>query len=127
MSSHIRHGIGSVRPYVCGPLSLIDFVAKVFDATELERMEFSAESCHVEMRIGDSVMVIEAGDLPDDVEPWTNSIYVYVEDVDAAYEQAMELGAESIAEPVDKPYEERQAGFKDLGGNTWWVGCFVGT
>lgn len=120
---HIRHGLGSVRPYLHGPVGLIDFVKKVFGAVELERHEFGPESFHVEMRIADSVIVIEAGELPPEVEAWRCSVYVYVEDVDAAYRKAVELGAEPIAEPADKPYGERQAGFLDAGGNTWWVGC----
>ncbi|MCG6659794.1 VOC family protein [Halomonas campisalis] len=100
------------------------FVATVFAAEELERHEFGPESFHVEMRVGDAVLVIEAGELPPGVAPWTNALYVYVPDVDAAYERAMALGAEAISEPVDKPYQERQAGFRDMAGNTWWIGTF---
>ena len=79
----------------------------------------------MELKVGDSVLVVEAGELPPAVEPWTNSVYVYVADVDAAYGTAMQLGAESIAEPVDKPYQERQAGFRDVAGNTWWVAAYL--
>lgn len=124
MSSHIRHGAGAVRPYLHGPVALIQFVKDVFEAEEIERHEFGPESFHVELKVGDSVLVIEAGELPKDVTPWTNSVYVYVKDVDAAYERAMKLEARSIAAPVDKPYQERQAGFRDAAGNTWWVGTY---
>ncbi|QTF92194.1 VOC family protein [Halomonas sp. BM-2019] len=124
MNEHIRHGMGSVRPYLHGPVSLVTFVATVFDAEELERHAFGPESFHVEMRVGDAVLVIEAGELPPDVAPWTNAIYVYVPDVDAAFERAMALGAEAIARPADKPYQERQAGFRDVAGNIWWIGTF---
>ena len=51
---------------------------------------------------------------------------MYVENVDAVYRRAIELGARSIAAPEDKPYRERQAGFVDLGGNTWWVSRYLG-
>lgn len=121
MANHVRHGVGSVRPYVHGPASMVEFVVAVFDASELERYEFGPESFHVELKIGDSVLVLEAGKLPTDVEAWTNSVYVYVPDVDAAYNKAMQLGATSISAPVDKPYQERQAGFRDAAGNTWWI------
>ena len=80
---------------------------------------------HVELKVADSVLVVEAGELPLAVEPWTNSVYVYVPDVDAAYRTAMQLGAESIAEPADKPYQERQAGFWDAAGNTCWVAAYM--
>lgn len=126
MHKHIRHGIGSVRPYIHGPVSLLEFVIEVFGARELERHEFGPESFHAELSIEDSVLVVEAGELPPGVEKWTNSIYVYVENVDAAYDKAMTLGATSVSEPVEKPYQERQAGFKDPAGNTWWIGTYRG-
>lgn len=126
MTDHIRHGFGSVRPYVHGPASLPAFVAEVFGAEELERHQLGPRSSHVEMRLGDAALVVEAGDLPTQIEPWLNSIYVYVPDVDAAYAAALRLGAESIAAPEDKPYQERQAGFRDAAGNTWWVATYTG-
>jgi PhnB protein len=48
-----------------------------------------------------------------------------VDDVDAAYERAVEAGAQSLAEPEDKPYDERSAGVKDSFGNTWWIATYV--
>lgn len=126
MSTHVRHGVGTVRSYVHGPADLPEFLGAVFGAEELERHVFGPDQYHVEMRIGDSVLVIEAGELPDDIKPWTNSIYVYVPDVDATYELALENGAVSIATPEEKPYGERQAGFRDATGNTWWIATFTG-
>jgi PhnB protein len=123
--SHVRHGIGSVRPYIYGPVELLDFVKRTFGAVELERHELGPESFHVEMQVGDSVVVIEAGQLPPDVSPWRCSIYVYVEDVDAIYSRALQLGAKPLAQIEDKPYQERQAGLVDVAGNTWWVATYV--
>lgn len=122
--AHVRHGMGAVRPYIHGPLELLAFVKDVFGAVELERHEFGPESLHVELRVGDSVLVIEAGELPPEVSPWTCSIYVYVEDVDAAFARAVGLGAKPVAEVQDKPYRERQGGFTDVAGNTWWVATY---
>jgi PhnB protein len=121
---HVRHGCGSVRPYVHGPVELLAFVKTTFDAIELERHEFGPQSFHVEMQIGDSVLVIEAGDVTGHTLPWTCSIYVYVKDVETVYERAINLGARSILSPTDKPYQERQAGFIDAAGNTWWIATF---
>ena len=126
MSDHVRHGVGSVRPYLHGPVSLPRFVSEVFGAREVERHQLGPESFHVELEVGDGALVVEAGDLPAHVEPWTNSVYMYVPDVDAAYRTAVRLGAESIAEPEDKPYGERQAGVRDAGGNTWWIATYTG-
>lgn len=122
---NIRHGFGTVRPYLHGPLGLIDFVGQVFGARELERHPFGPDSCHVEMQVGDSVVVIEAGALPPGTTPWVGTVYVYVDDVDAVFARAIGLGAASIQAPEDKPYGERQGGFRDAAGNTWWVATYT--
>jgi PhnB protein len=70
------------------------------------------------------VLVIEAGVLPPGVSPWVGAIYVYVEDVDAVYTRALQLGAKPLAQLQDKRYQERQAGFLDIAGNTWWVATY---
>jgi PhnB protein len=122
-ASYVRHGVGTVRPYLYGHLDLIDFVQEVFGAVELERFAFGLSSFHIEAAIGDSVVVLEVGDPP----PTTAapaSIYVYVPDVDAAYGRALEMGAEEISPPEDKPYDERVAGIKDSFGNTWWIATY---
>jgi PhnB protein len=123
--NHIRHGIGAVRPYLYGNPGLPDFVKRAFGAVELERIENEA-GAHVEARIGDSVIVIESGEFPPTAEPTRASIYVYVEDVDAAYRRALEAGAIAVAAPEDKPYEERGAGVRDSFGNTWWIATYRG-
>jgi len=123
--SHVRHGVGAVRPYVHGHLSLWDLVRQAFGAVELERHEFSPTSFHIEARIGDSVIVLETGD-PPSAEAAAGSVYVYVADVDAAYRRALAAGAISIAAPQDKPYQERQAGVRDSFGNTWWIATYRG-
>jgi hypothetical protein len=38
--------------------------------------------------------------------------------------RALECGATSLAEPEDKPYDERSAGVRDTFGNTWWISTF---
>src|SRR6267143_6745319 len=93
---HVRHGIGTVRPYIYGPVGLLEFVRQTFEVVELERHEFGPQSFHVEMQIGDSVLVIEAGELPPDTSPWVGTIYVYVEDVDAVYSRALKFGAQPL-------------------------------
>lgn len=123
-ASHIRHGRAAVRPYLYGPIGLPEFLRQVFGAIELERFEFGPQSFHVEMQIGDSTVVVEAGELPPDVKPWLGSVYVYVEDVDAVHARALSLGAKLLAAVENKPYGERQGGFIDAAGNTWWVATY---
>ena|ERR1051325_958495 len=124
-ASHVRHGFGAVRPYLYGNLDLPAFVEYVLGAEQIERHDFNERSFHYEARLGDSVIVIEAGDLPAHEAGTKASVYVYVEDVDAAYGRALERGATSVAEPEDKPYQERSAGFKDSSGNIWWISRYL--
>jgi PhnB protein len=123
-SAYVRHGYGTVRPYVHGHLSLWQLV-ETFGATEIERHEFSPSSFHIEAQVGDSVVVLELGDPPSS-EATAGSIYVYVPDVDAAYHRALQLGATSVAAPEDKPYQERSAGVRDSFGNIWWLSTYRG-
>ena len=120
--SHVHRGFGSVRPYLHGPDDLPDFLERTFGAVVLETNPDGPTL----LQIGDSLVWVEAGELPSHITPWVGSVYVYVEDVDAVYSRAIELGARSISAPEDKPYHERQAGFVDSGGNTWWVSKYLG-
>jgi PhnB protein len=122
-ASYVRHGVGTVRPYLYGNLDLIEFVQQVFGAVELERVELGARSFHVEAAIGDSVIVLELGDPPPESAA-PASVYLYVPDLDAAYGRALEAGATEISPPQDKPYDERAAGVKDTFGNTWWIATY---
>jgi len=122
-ASYVRHGVGTLRPYLYGNLDLIDFVQQVFGAVELERSDFGPHRFHVEAAIGDSVVVLEVSD-PPHASATPASVYVYVPDVDAAYGRALEAGAEEVAPPEDKPYDERAAGVKDSFGNTWWIATY---
>jgi PhnB protein len=120
MSHHVHKGFGAVRPYLHGPSDLPEFLMKTFGAVELERNE----SGPTLLQIGDSLVWVEAGDLPPHIMPWVGSVYAYVENVDDVYQRALQHGAKRISAPEDKPYNERQAGFVDPGGNTWWVSTY---
>jgi PhnB protein len=124
-SKHIRHGVGSVRPYLYGRLDMLELVKRAFGAVELERLEAGKGGFHVEAKIGDSMVVMEVSDPP---HPGGKpaSIYVYIDDVDAAYQRALAAGATSVAAPEDKLYQERAAGVKDSFGNIWWIATYTG-
>jgi PhnB protein len=121
---HIRNGIGAVRPYIYGRLDLLDFVKRVFGAVELERNSV-AGGFHVQAQIGDSVVVLSAME-PPYAEATRASIYVYVDDVDAAYERALAAGASSLAKPGQRPFQERTASVKDAFGNVWYLATYTG-
>lgn len=125
-NAHIRHGFGAVRPYLYGGYELPDFLKSVFGAQEIERHEVPGKrQAHVEVRVGDSVIIVEAGGAPVCGEAPSASVYVYVDDVDAAYTRALEVGATTVEPPSDKPYGERSCGVRDPSGNTWWVSQLI--
>jgi PhnB protein len=120
--SYIRHGFGAIRPYVYGKPDSISLIESAFEAEIIEKLPMP-NGFHVEARIGDSMIVLEASEPPPEGgQP--SSIYVYVPDVDATYARALAAGAETIASPEDKPYDERAAGFRDRYGNTWWIATY---
>jgi PhnB protein len=51
-------------------------------------------------------------------------LHVYVPNVNATYEKALQHGAEGVMEPSmrDGPDDhDRRGGFKDPAGNFWWI------
>jgi PhnB protein len=125
--SHTPAGYSTVSPYliVSGASATIDFLARVFGATELRR--FAAEGggvMHAEVRIGDSVVMVADG--AEGWPPVPAHVHVYVADVDDTYRRALEAGATSVQEPVRKGDEDRRGGVKDAGGTTWWIATRVG-
>jgi PhnB protein len=121
---YVRHGVGVVRPYLYGPSALVDWVKQTLGAEVLERAAVENGE-HVELRIGDSVIVLETGDPPSPLAA-PASVYVYVENVDTTFQRAIATGAVPLGAPEDKPYEERGAGVKDSFGNTWWLSTYTG-
>jgi PhnB protein len=124
-ATRVRNGIGTVRPFVYGGLDLLDFVKSVFNAAELERNALPA-GFHVQARIGDSVVVLSAME-PPYAKATRASIYVYVDDVDEAYQRAIAAGASSLGTPVDRPFQERTASVQDSFGNVWYLATYTGT
>lgn len=120
-TTHIRNGVGAVRPYVYGPRSLVGFLEATFSAEVVER---SPDGGEVELRIGDSAVALALGDeFPDGVATRA-SIYVYVEDADATYQQALRNGATPMVAPEDKPYGERAGAVRDGFGNVWFIATY---
>lgn len=115
-------GSPCVIPYliVDDPAKLIDFLAQVFEATEVHRFQ-SPEGAilHAAVQIGESRIMM--GQACKETGPITGSVLIYVPDVDETYWRALEFGAEPVMEPADQFYGDRSAGVKDPTGATWWI------
>jgi PhnB protein len=102
----------------------MDFIQYVFDGKVLEKMKTPNGSVnHGEISIGDSVIMM--GRATESHEPQNVMLYIYVDDTDAAYKRALEKGAESVMEPADQFYGDRNAGVKDKDGISWWMASHV--
>jgi PhnB protein len=123
MTTHIRNGMGAVRPYVYGPPELLDFVQRTFGAEVVER---SPDGSEVELRLADSMIALSLGERFPENAGTPGSIQVYVEDTDATYRRALDAGATPIAAPEDKPYRDRAGGVRDVFGNSWWISTYLG-
>ena len=53
------------------------------------------------------------------------NFYVYVEDCDATYKQALAAGGKSLSEPENQFYGDRHGGVTDSQGNNWWIATHV--
>jgi uncharacterized glyoxalase superfamily protein PhnB len=117
----IPEGFRSITPYVIvkRAAELIEFVKQAFGATEILRTTGSAGGLHAEVRVGDSMMMIGGGAAMTQETP--AALHLYVPDADEVYRRALEAGADSLYEPVDQVYGDREAGVKDPAGNVWYI------
>ncbi|HEU0252852.1 MAG TPA: VOC family protein [Pyrinomonadaceae bacterium] len=111
------HPIGAQR--------FIDFVTKAFSGKELMRHAEGDMILHAKVQIGNSV--IELGEARYETQPLPTAIYLYVDDVDSIYEQALNAGGVSMLEPTDQPYGDRNAWVKDPFANVWYIAAPIKT
>jgi uncharacterized glyoxalase superfamily protein PhnB len=124
--SHKPEGYSTVSPYliVDGASETIEFVVRVFDGVPLRRFEDeSGKLVHAEVRIDDTVVMVADG--VDGWPPVPSHVHIYVADVDATYQRALEAGASSVQEPVQRDDPDKRGGVKDAGGTTWWIATKV--
>lgn len=118
----VPEGYHSITPYlvVQGAQKLIDFMQAAFGAQQIVRMlQPDGSIGHTEMRIGDSIIML--GEARDQWKAMPTTLYLYLEDADAAYARALAAGATSVSEPKDQFYGDRSGGVQDMCGNFWWV------
>jgi PhnB protein len=71
-----------------------------------------------ELSVGDTMVLVSgAGER----EVFCAFLYVYVDDVEATYERALNEGAVSLEAPMDTPYGDRRAMVRDGSGNVFQI------
>ena len=109
-----------------GAPKFIDFLQQGFGAEVVERHQSDQGFVyHAKVRLGDSI--VEMGEAHGPWQPMQSAIYMYVEDVDATYQQALSAGATSALEPTDQPYGDRSAWVNDPFGNVWYLSSLQAT
>jgi PhnB protein len=122
----IPDGYHTVIPYlvVPGVAQVIDFAKQAFGATEVyvfKRPDGTVQ--HAEIKIGDSTVMMGEGGPGGKHFP--AMLYLYMENVDAVYQRAVQAGGKSIREPADQIYGDRVGAVEDAGGNQWWISTHV--
>ena len=118
--SHIPEGFHTIQAVinVAEFEAVIAFVKQVFDAVEIERIAMPSGAVHVEVKIGDTVLMLGPAD---PLGEFPAKLFVHVEDCDAIYARALAAGARSIMEPAQQFYGQRSSRVQDDWGNLWVI------
>ena len=122
----IPEGFHSLTPYltVDDAQGLINFVQRAFDGQVTYRMNDEQGNVrHVEMKIGDSMVMI--GQARDEWKSRPGMFVLYVPDCDAVYKKAVDAGATVVRELATQAYGDRSGGVQDSQGNQWWISTHV--
>jgi PhnB protein len=130
----IPDGYPRVSPHlsVAGAADAIEFYKRVLGASERMRMPMPGGAiAHAELELGGSVIMI-GDEMPGGRDPSPKTLggspvalFVYVEDVDAVFKQALEAGASSVQVPEDHFYGDRVAMFDDPYGHRWNIATHI--
>ena len=123
-----------VTPYliVAGAAAAIRFYSTVLGANERGRLAGpDGKVGHAELALGDSLIML-ADEFPDmgqrspkAIGGTPVTISVYVEDVDAVFERAIQEGATSLRPVENQFYGDRTGQFEDPFGHRWSIATHV--
>ena len=126
----IPDGFHTATPYltVKGATAAIDFYKRAFGATELFRMPGpDGKIMHAEITIGNSRIMLadecaaNATQAPTSLNGTAIGIFLYVEDVDASYKQAIKAGAKETQPVQDMFWGDRFGKLTDPFGHKWML------
>jgi len=127
----VPEGFHTATPYliVGNGAEAIEFYKKALGAVETCRhADPSGRVRNAELRIGTSMIMLGEHDGVDprgtDTFPRV-SIYLYVEDADALFAQAVAAGAKVLMSVDEKFYGNREGGIEDPFGIVWWIATRV--
>jgi len=126
----IPQGFRSVTPYLTlnDAARALDFYKRAFGAQEVMRMDAPGGKIgHAEIKIGDS-MIMLADEMPSSgtrspqsLGGTTAGIFLYVENADTVFNQAVSAGANVEAPLADMFWGDRYGRLRDPFGHSWSV------
>jgi len=126
----VREGFRTITPYLVVPdvHAEAEFLKQTFGVTGHIYGLGSQGGFHAEYNIGGSMIMVGGGGKGSEWKgtPLPTYIHLYVEDVDAIYGKAVQAGATNLSAPGERPYGDRECGFRDPGGNQWFVATHQG-
>ncbi|HZY79725.1 MAG TPA: VOC family protein [Cyclobacteriaceae bacterium] len=125
--SAIPAGFHTVTPHlvVDGADEFLEFVKKAFNGQVVGDVHRTPDNqvMHATVKIGDSMVMV--ADTMDDMKAERAMLYLYLENADNIYKQAIAAKAESIQEPRDEFYGDRTSAVKDRWGIKWWIATHI--
>ena len=130
----IPEGYHTLTPYLAveNAAEAIDFYKRAFGAEEHFRMPGPNDTiAHAEIKVGDSVVMLSdpfpqaSVRPPKEVGGVSASLFMYVEDVDAVFNQAIDAGASSTMEPADQFWGDRFGTVTDPFGHLWSISTHI--
>jgi PhnB protein len=130
----IPEGHHTLAPYltVDGAAQAIEFYKQAFGASERTRMQApDGKISHAELEIGGSVLMLSDPFAQFSTKPPTElggssvGVFMYVEDVDAIVQQAVDAGATVATEVADQFWGDRFGSVIDPYGHAWLIATHV--
>jgi PhnB protein len=130
----VPEGYHTVTPYLAvgNAAEAIDFYRRAFGAKERVRMPGPGDTVmHAELEIGDSHVMLSdpfpqaSTTPPKELGGTSASVFMYVEDIDAVYRQAIDAGATSLMEPDDMFWGDRFGSVQDPFGHSWTIATHI--
>ena len=110
----------------------IEYYQRAFGAKESVRMEGpDGKIGHAELEIGDSRVMLadayppSAARPPKELGGTTGGVFIYTENVDSLFKQAIDAGATSVSDPENMFWGDRFGTLTDPFGHVWYMSTHV--
>ena len=126
----IPNGYNTVTPGLCvrQAVNALEFYKKAFGARELMRMPGpGGKIMHAEIKLGNSIIFVSdefpempcSARAPETLKGVSSALYIYVENVDAAFDKAVKAGAKVNMPLTDMFWGDRYCQLQDPDGHIW--------